>query len=120
MRNAGRRITRAMIVEHVWNLSFDTTTNIVDVYINYNGKYVFAGTADSQPPYVKRGGRLSYQGNNMVNQVEVEGGQTVAVNQPGSALFSAAGADVFQSLSDLANALRSSSSTSTRYRERYQ
>jgi DNA-binding response OmpR family regulator len=35
MRNAGRHITRAMIVEHVWNLSFDTTTNIVDVYINY-------------------------------------------------------------------------------------
>ena len=30
MRNAGRRITRAMIVEHVWNLSFDTTTNIVE------------------------------------------------------------------------------------------
>jgi len=25
MRNAGRRITRAMIIEHVWNLSFDTT-----------------------------------------------------------------------------------------------
>ncbi|HET8667534.1 MAG TPA: response regulator transcription factor, partial [Terriglobales bacterium] len=24
MRNAGRRITRAMIIEHVWNLSFDT------------------------------------------------------------------------------------------------
>ncbi len=35
MRNAGRRITRAMIIEHVWNLSFDTTTNIVDVYVNY-------------------------------------------------------------------------------------
>jgi len=35
MRNAGRRITRAMIVEHVWNLSFETTTNVVDVYINY-------------------------------------------------------------------------------------
>jgi DNA-binding response OmpR family regulator len=40
MRNAGRRITRAMIVEHVWNLSFDTTTNIVDVYINYLRKKV--------------------------------------------------------------------------------
>ena len=26
MRNAGRRITRAMIIEHVWNLSFDTTS----------------------------------------------------------------------------------------------
>jgi two-component system, OmpR family, copper resistance phosphate regulon response regulator CusR len=35
MRNAGRRITRAMIIEHVWNISFDTSTNIVDVYVNY-------------------------------------------------------------------------------------
>jgi DNA-binding response OmpR family regulator len=35
MRNAGRRVTRAMIIEHVWNLSFDTSTNVVDVYVNY-------------------------------------------------------------------------------------
>ncbi len=35
MRNAGRKVTRSMIVEHVWNLTFDTTTNVVDVYINY-------------------------------------------------------------------------------------
>src|SRR4029077_6871147 len=35
IRNAGPRITRAMIIEHVWNLSFDTCTNVVDVYINY-------------------------------------------------------------------------------------
>jgi two-component system copper resistance phosphate regulon response regulator CusR len=35
MRNAGRRVTRAMIIEHVWSLSFDTSTNIVDVYVNY-------------------------------------------------------------------------------------
>ncbi|HTR27379.1 MAG TPA: response regulator transcription factor [Terriglobales bacterium] len=35
MRNAGRRLTRAMIIEHVWNLTFDTATNVVDVYINY-------------------------------------------------------------------------------------
>lgn len=35
MRNSGRRVTRAMIIEHVWNLSFDTSTNVVDVYINY-------------------------------------------------------------------------------------
>jgi len=34
MRNAGRRLTRAMIIEHVWNLTFDSTTNVVDVYIN--------------------------------------------------------------------------------------
>lgn len=35
MRNAGRRVTRAMIIEHVWNLAFDSSTNIVDVYVNY-------------------------------------------------------------------------------------
>ena len=35
MRNAGRTVTRTMIVEHVWNLGFRGLTNIVDVYINY-------------------------------------------------------------------------------------
>jgi DNA-binding response OmpR family regulator len=35
MRNAGRTVTRAMIVEHVWNLGFRGLTNVVDVYINY-------------------------------------------------------------------------------------
>jgi two-component system copper resistance phosphate regulon response regulator CusR len=35
MRNAGRQVSRAVIIEHVWNLTFDTTTNVVDVYINY-------------------------------------------------------------------------------------
>jgi len=40
MRNAGRCVTRAMIIEHVWNYSFDTMTNVVDVYINYLRKKV--------------------------------------------------------------------------------
>jgi DNA-binding response OmpR family regulator len=40
MRNAGRRVTRSMIIEHVWNLTFDTTTNVVDVYINYSSAQV--------------------------------------------------------------------------------
>jgi DNA-binding response OmpR family regulator len=40
MRNAGRCVTRAMIIEHVWNFSFDTMTNVVDVYINYVRKKV--------------------------------------------------------------------------------
>ncbi len=43
MRNAGRRVTRAMIIEHVWNISFDTSTNVVDVYINYLRKKVNEG-----------------------------------------------------------------------------
>jgi two-component system copper resistance phosphate regulon response regulator CusR len=43
MGNAGRCVTRAMIIEHVWNLSFDTMTNVVDVYINYLRKKVDSG-----------------------------------------------------------------------------
>ncbi len=43
MRNAGRRVTRAMIIEHVWNISFDTSTNVVDVYINYLRKKIDEG-----------------------------------------------------------------------------
>ena len=35
MRNAGRIVTRTMVVEHVWNLGFDGVTNVVDVYISY-------------------------------------------------------------------------------------
>lgn len=40
MSNAGRRVTRTMILEHVWQHSFDTSTNVVDVYINYLRKKV--------------------------------------------------------------------------------
>jgi len=45
MRNSGRRITRNMIIEYVWNLSFDTATNVVDVYINYLRRKVDDGHA---------------------------------------------------------------------------
>jgi two-component system, OmpR family, copper resistance phosphate regulon response regulator CusR len=45
MRNAGRDVTRSMIIEHVWNLTFDTTTNVVDVYINYLRRKVDDGHA---------------------------------------------------------------------------
>jgi len=48
MRNAGRRVTRSMIIEHVWNLSFDGSTNLVDVYINYGLRVTqLAGTSVS-------------------------------------------------------------------------
>lgn len=35
MRNAGNIVTRTMISEHVWDIHFDTMTNVIDVYINY-------------------------------------------------------------------------------------
>ena len=35
MRNSKRVVTRAMIMEHVWNTTFDPSTNLVDVYVKY-------------------------------------------------------------------------------------
>lgn len=35
MRNAGQPVTRAMLVEQVWEKGFDGLTNVVDVYVNY-------------------------------------------------------------------------------------
>ena len=43
MRNPGKRITRNMIIEHVWKLSPDTMTNVVDVYVNYLRKKIDEG-----------------------------------------------------------------------------
>ena len=43
MRNAGRCVTRAMIIEHVWNYSFDTMTNVLEVYVNYLRKKIDEG-----------------------------------------------------------------------------
>ena len=34
MRNVNRVLTRTIISEHIWSYSFDTGTNVVDVYIN--------------------------------------------------------------------------------------
>ncbi|HJQ25271.1 MAG TPA: response regulator transcription factor [Blastocatellia bacterium] len=35
MSNAGRVLSRTMIIEHVWDESFDGLTNIVDVYVRH-------------------------------------------------------------------------------------
>jgi heavy metal response regulator len=35
MRNTGKPISRAELSEHVWDVSFDRMTNVVDVYINF-------------------------------------------------------------------------------------
>ncbi|MBC6989657.1 response regulator transcription factor [Hymenobacter sp. BT491] len=40
MLNQGRALTRQEIVGKVWDLSFDTGTNVVDVYVNYLRKKI--------------------------------------------------------------------------------
>jgi len=34
MRHSGRPLTRSMIVEHVWDIHFDSVSNVVEVHIN--------------------------------------------------------------------------------------
>jgi heavy metal response regulator len=35
MQNAGRVLTKTQIAEHVWDVDFDTSTNVIEVYISY-------------------------------------------------------------------------------------
>ena len=35
LRHAGRVVTRTMILEHVWDVAFDPTSNVVDQYVAY-------------------------------------------------------------------------------------
>ncbi len=40
MRNQGRVLSKPTIAEHVWDINFDTGTNVVEVYINYLRKKI--------------------------------------------------------------------------------
>lgn len=43
MVNKGRVVSRVDIAEKVWDLDFDTSTNVIDVYINYLRKKIDKG-----------------------------------------------------------------------------
>jgi flagellar hook-associated protein 3 FlgL len=78
--------------------------------LSFQGSYVFAGTASQTQPFVLDASTPSgvrYDGNQGVNQVTVGDGFQVEINKPGSAIFTAPGSDVFQSVQDMINALES-------------
>ncbi|HZU41630.1 MAG TPA: flagellar hook-associated protein FlgL [Terriglobales bacterium] len=78
--------------------------------LSFQGSYVFAGTATQTQPFVADASTPSgvrYDGNQGVNRVTIGDGFQVAMNQPGSDIFTAPGADVFQSVQDMINALES-------------
>ena len=79
---------------------------------SFEGNYLFAGTAVKTKPFVadpSSSSGVSYVANTGVNNVEIGDGQAVPANLPGSQLFAAPGADVFQALADLSSALQSGS-----------
>lgn len=75
---------------------------------SYQGVYLFGGTASTTPPFAANSlspSGVSYQGNNVVNSIELAPGQTAAINVPGSQIFSNSAGNAFQALNDLSNAL---------------
>ena len=54
MRNPDRVLTRTMIANRVWDYTFDTSTNVIDVYVNYLRKKIDTGH-DSKLLHTVRG-----------------------------------------------------------------
>jgi flagellar hook-associated protein 3 FlgL len=76
---------------------------------SYQGRYVFAGTNTNTPPFVVDNtvpSGVRYVGNTDVNQVAAGSGYKLAVNVPGSQLFSTTGSDVFLAVNNLIQALQ--------------
>jgi len=82
----------------------------------YQGNYVFAGTKTNTAPFVVDGASPSgvdYVGNTDVNEVSIGSGYKLAVNVPGSQLFSAPGNDVFLAVNNLIQALQTNTGIGT-------
>lgn len=74
----------------------------------YQGEFIFSGTSTTQPfveDVISPSG-VTYKGNSGTNKVEVGQNYSLQINLPGSQLFTAASGNVFQSISDLINALQ--------------
>jgi flagellar hook-associated protein 3 FlgL len=83
--------------------------------VSYQGRYVFSGTAQVQP-FIEDGttpSGVNYVGNAGVNQVEVGTGFQLQVNLPGSSIFTATAADMFQAINDLYLGLNTNSGIDT-------
>jgi flagellar hook-associated protein 3 FlgL len=80
----------------------------------YQGNYIFAGTLTNAAPFVAGIGPsgVNYVGNTDVNEVSIGSGYNLAVNVPGSQLFSAPGNDVFLALTNLIQAVQTNTGIS--------
>ena len=69
---------------------------------SYAGSYLFGGTAGNTQPYTAdASGNATYNGDANSSYTQTPGGQKIATGMPGSAIFSASGADVLTTLNNL-------------------
>ena len=75
---------------------------------SYQGEFIFSGTSTVQPfvADVTSPSGVTYNGNSGTNKVEVGQNYSLQINQPGPQLFTSPSGNVFQSISDLINALQ--------------
>ena len=82
----------------------------------YQGNYIFGGSLTNTAPYVTDAtspSAVDYEGNSDVNEVSIGNGYKLAVNQPGSQLFSATGNDVFLAVQNLITAVQNNTGIGT-------
>ena len=62
MRNAGRVVSKTMILSHVWDYSFDPRTNVVDVLVYRLREKIDKGFDHEDDPHRARHGLCSQSG----------------------------------------------------------
>jgi len=83
---------------------------------SYQGNYIFGGTATGALPYDANNADpsgVTYNGNDVVNQVAIGSGYQIEVNQPGSKIFSASSNNVFLALNNLIVAVQTNTNVDT-------
>jgi flagellar hook-associated protein 3 FlgL len=71
----------------------------------YSGKYLFSGSQNSTPPFQldtsTTPASVIYAGDNIVNNLNTPGGQSIATNLPGQQIFTSASGDLLGTLNSL-------------------
>lgn len=71
----------------------------------YSGKYLFSGSQNSTPPFQldtsTTPASVIYAGDNVVNNLNTPGGQSIATNLPGQQIFTSASGDLLGTLNSL-------------------
>ncbi len=70
------------------------------------GNYMFSGFQSDTPAYVQTASGASYQGDQGQQLLQVDASRQMAVGNPGQAVFQGGGQDVFKTLTDLVNLLK--------------
>jgi flagellar hook-associated protein 3 FlgL len=90
--------TRASIAYEIRSLR-DQIVSLANSEVR--GRYIFAGSMVTKPPFLLQGDTISYQGDSTVNTLSVGAGNDVQMNYSGDAVFS----PIFSAINSLLTAL---------------